>query len=147
MEHVIWISACPNVAVKNRVMAYTETILGRVSRCAKRLESFTLSSYWGASALDDGFEAFGFKVLARTGGGLRIGVRPDLNAIIFVHAGRDDSRPFLQSRQILPESEYDEERYGGDPLALERWKPGRVESTSELNLKREGDLNGNNVED
>src|SRR6202022_4641688 len=58
-------------------------------RCGKRLESFTLT-HWGTSALDDGFEAVGFEVVARVRGGLRIGVRADLNAIILVGTGRDD---------------------------------------------------------
>ena len=73
-----------------RMTAHTETILNQKPRCGKRLESFTLTHCWGMSAFDDGFEAFGFEVLARACGGLRIGVWPDLNAIILVRAGGDD---------------------------------------------------------
>ena len=59
---------------------HTETILGRVSPCGKRLESFTLTYCWGTSALDDGFETIGFEVVARVRGGLRVGVGADLHA-------------------------------------------------------------------
>jgi hypothetical protein len=90
MEQVIWTSACPKVAVKKRITAYTETILDRVSRCGKRLKSFTLTHYWGLSALQDGFEAVGFEVVARIRGGLRVGVGTDLNAKILLRAGGDD---------------------------------------------------------
>ena len=90
MGQVIWISACPNLAVKKRIAAHTETILGRVSRCGGQLESFTLTHYGGTSALDDGFEAVGFEVVARNRGGLRVCVRADLDAIILVRAGSDD---------------------------------------------------------
>src|ERR1700682_740179 len=61
-----------------------------MSRCGKRTESFTLTRCWETSALDDGFKTLCFEVLARAGGGLRISVRPDLNAIIFVR-GRIDN--------------------------------------------------------
>src|ERR1700730_4097505 len=61
-----------------------------MSRCGKRTESFTLTRCWETSALDDGFKTLGFEVLARAGGGLRISVRPDLNAIRFVR-GRIDN--------------------------------------------------------
>jgi hypothetical protein len=47
------------------------------------------------SALDDGFEAIGFEVLARVCGGLRIGVWPDLNAIRLVRAARDEGGKFF----------------------------------------------------
>ena len=90
MGQVIWISACTNLAVKKRITAHTETILGRISRCGGQLESFTLTHYGGTSALDDGFEAVGFEVVARDRGGLRVCVRADLDAIILVGAGRDD---------------------------------------------------------
>jgi len=60
--------------------AHAETILGRVSPCGKRLESFTLTYCWGTSALDDGFEAVGFEVVARIRGGLRAGVGAELRA-------------------------------------------------------------------
>ena len=60
------------------------------SGCGKRLESFTLTQYFGTSALDDGFEAVGFEVVARIRGGLRVGVGADLNAKILVRAGGDD---------------------------------------------------------
>ena len=59
-------------------------------RCGKRVESFTLTHCWGTSALDDGFEAVGFEVVARIRGGLRVGVGTDLNAKILVRAGGDD---------------------------------------------------------
>jgi hypothetical protein len=75
---------------RERVAAPTETILGQLSRCEKRLESFMPTHYCGASALDDGFETICFEVLARACGGLRVGVRSDLNAIIIVGAGGDD---------------------------------------------------------
>src|ERR1700687_2623846 len=61
-----------------------------MSRCGKRTESFTLIRCWETSALDDRVKTLGFEVLARAGGGLRISVRPDLNAIIFVR-GRIDN--------------------------------------------------------
>ncbi len=66
---------------------HAETILGQKSPCGKRLESFTLTHYLGMSALDDGFEAVGFEVVARIRGGLRAGVGSDLDAILFVRAG------------------------------------------------------------
>ena len=67
-----------------------------MSRRVKRLESFTLSYYWGSSALDDGFEAVGFEVVARVRGGLRVGVGTDLNAKMLVRVGGDDEgRTFL----------------------------------------------------
>ncbi len=73
-----------------RVTAHTETLLGRISPCGKRLESFTLTYCWRTSALDDGFESVGFEVVARICGGLRVGVWPDLDAKILVRAGGDD---------------------------------------------------------
>ena len=39
-----------------------------------------LSHCWGTSALDDGFEAVGFEVMARIRGGLRVGVGTELHA-------------------------------------------------------------------
>ena len=63
-----------------RITTHTETILGRMSPCGKRLESFTLTYCWGTSALDDGFEAVGFEVVARVRGGLRVGVGAELHA-------------------------------------------------------------------
>jgi len=61
-------------------MACSETILGQMSRCGKRLESFTLTYCWGTSALDDGFETIGFEVVARVRGGLRVGAGAELHA-------------------------------------------------------------------
>jgi hypothetical protein len=76
--------------------AHAETILGQMSRCGKRLETFTLTHCWGTSALGDGFEALGFEVLVRVRGGLRDGVGTDLNAKILVRVGGDDEgRTFL----------------------------------------------------
>jgi hypothetical protein len=49
--------------------------------CGKRLEAFTLTLYWGTLALDDGFEALGFEVVARIRGGLRVDIRPNLHAV------------------------------------------------------------------
>ena len=63
-----------------RITTHTETILGRMSPCGKRLESFTLTYCWGTSGLDDGFEAVGFEVVARIRGGLRVGVGTELHA-------------------------------------------------------------------
>ena len=60
--------------------AHAETILGQMSRCGKRLETFTLKHWWGTSELDDGFEAVGFEVVARVRGGLRAGVGAELHA-------------------------------------------------------------------
>ena len=70
--------------------AHAETILGQMSRCGKRLETFTLKHCWGTSELDDGFEAVGFEVVARIRGGLCVGVGTDLNANILVRVGGDD---------------------------------------------------------
>src|SRR5712664_3075402 len=70
--------------------AHAETILGQMSRCGKRLETFTLKHCWGTSELDDGFEAVGFEVVARICGGLCVGVGTDLNSKILVRAGGDD---------------------------------------------------------
>src|SRR6202030_3252697 len=44
------------------------------------------------STLDDGLESVGFQLLARGRCGLIVRVRPDLNAIILVRAGRNDVR-------------------------------------------------------
>jgi hypothetical protein len=63
-----------------RITACSETILGQMSRCGKRLEFFTLTHYWEPSALDDGFETLGFEVVARVRGELRVGVGADLHA-------------------------------------------------------------------
>ena len=63
-----------------RITTHTETILGRMSPCGKCLETFTLKHYWGTSALDDGFEAVGFEVVAGICGGLRAGVGAELRA-------------------------------------------------------------------
>ena len=60
--------------------AYPETILGQMFRCGKRVESFALTHCWGTSALDDGFEAVGFEVVACVRGGLRVGVGAELHA-------------------------------------------------------------------
>ena len=63
-----------------RITACSETILGQMSRCGKRLETFTLKHCWGTSELDDGFEAVGFEVVAGVRGGLRVGVGAELHA-------------------------------------------------------------------
>ena len=60
--------------------AHTETIRGQMFRCGKRLETFTLTHCRGTSALDDGFEAVGFEVVARVRGGLRVGAGAELHA-------------------------------------------------------------------
>ena len=70
--------------------AYPETILGQMFRCGKRVESFTLTHCWGTSALDDGFEAVDFEVVAQICDGLRFGVGTDLNSKILVWVGGDD---------------------------------------------------------
>src|SRR3977135_234952 len=59
-------------------------------RWGKQLESFTLTHCWGTSALDDGFEAVGFEVVARIRGGLRAGVGADLTPKILLRARVDD---------------------------------------------------------
>jgi hypothetical protein len=61
-----------------------------MSRCGKRLETFTLTHCWGTSALGDGFEAVGFEVVARICSGLRAGIGTDLNAKMLVRVGGDD---------------------------------------------------------
>jgi hypothetical protein len=63
-----------------RITTHTETLLGRISPCGKRLETFTLKHYWGTSALDDGFKTLGFEVVAGICGGLRAGVGAELHA-------------------------------------------------------------------
>src|ERR1700736_3413353 len=57
------------------------------SGCEKLLEAFTLTLCWGTSALDDRFEVLGFEVVARIGGGLRVGVGTNLNAMVLVSTG------------------------------------------------------------
>src|SRR5882762_5935875 len=75
---------------KSRETGRSATIPVQNSSCGKRLGTFTLTYRWGTSALDDGLEAVGFEVVARICGGLRVGVGPDLDAIILVGAGGDD---------------------------------------------------------
>jgi hypothetical protein len=50
------------------------------SGCGKQAESFTLTHWWGTSALDGGLESVGFEVVARIRGGLRAGVGTELHA-------------------------------------------------------------------
>src|SRR6266436_4154061 len=78
------------IADTSGITAYPETIRGQMFRCGKRVGSFTSTHCWGTSALDDGFEAVGFEVVARIRGGLRVGVGTNLNAKILVRAGGDD---------------------------------------------------------
>src|SRR5882672_4552127 len=75
---------------KSREAGRSATIPVQHSSCGKWVETFILSFYWGTSALDYGLEAVGFEVVARICGGLRVGVGPDLDAIILVRAGGDD---------------------------------------------------------
>ena len=51
---------------------------------------FPTSNFDGerASTFNDGFETFGFEIVARNRGGLIVGVGPDLDAVKFVRAGR-----------------------------------------------------------
>jgi hypothetical protein len=67
-----------------------------MSPCGKRLETFTLTHYWGLSALHDGLESVGFEVVARIRGGLRVGEGTDLNAKMLVRVGGND-----EGRKIL----------------------------------------------
>ena len=70
--------------------AQSENIPVQKSFRGKRLEIFSLNLYWEVSALDDGFEAVGFEVVAGDCGGLGVRIRAYLNAKVFVRAGGDD---------------------------------------------------------
>ena len=60
------------------------------SGMAGQLKNRLPYSFVKISALDDGLEPVGFELLSRTRRGLVVRIRPDLNAIVFVRAGRDD---------------------------------------------------------
>jgi hypothetical protein len=60
--------------------------------CRAHGKNRTPISTWKISALNDGLEPIGFELLARTRCGLIVRIWPDLNAKVFIRAGRDDKR-------------------------------------------------------
>src|SRR6266446_2555414 len=111
-------------------------------RCGKRLESFTLTHCWGTSALDDGFEAVGFEVVARIRGGLRVGVGADLNAKILVRAGGDDESGKFFLLQRLREGQGVSFALDGRDCGFRRLQmgPGIVDRRSLFCTRRNGHI-------